>query len=133
MGHADLKAKSEVLIGAVYRACHLSTNEARSVVASLIGQTNGLTSFHNHSKVYIFNRVYCNVPESEVVGKIWPFGGWGIESSSSKGHMNILYPLKTNSSGVFYITVPSPPYGGPAFQGLNEFDEFLKLYGKRKL
>lgn len=82
-------------------------------------------------KVYIFNRLYCNVPE-KVEKSGWSFfGAWG-SVPQDKDTVNSLYPLRMTGEGKLELYYLSGSYSGPAYRGADEFDFFMKRFGKRK-
>lgn len=82
------------------------------------------------SKIYIFNRLYCNVPEMVSTSNWKVFGGWGGVPHNSDS-LNALYPLTRQKNGTLKLTETFGGYGGPTYRGLEEFDFLLKRFGKR--
>lgn len=82
-------------------------------------------------KIYVFNRIYCNVPE--MVDRIdWKFfGGWG-GIPGDELRLNALYPLTQGEGGSLDLTETSGGYYGPPYKGLEEFDFLLSRFGKRE-
>lgn len=82
-------------------------------------------------RIYIFNRLYCNVPR--MVDRIdWKFfGGWG-GIPGDELRLNALYPLTQGEGGSLELTETSGGYYGPRYRGLEEFDFLLSRFGKRE-
>ncbi len=80
------------------------------------------------SKIYVLNRFYFDVPDSETASKVKYFGGWGIPPQG-KELVNILWPLAVNASGKIYLKGAFGGYTGDSYDALGEFDYFLSGYG----
>lgn len=109
---------------------NISPDDARQLVIKL---TNSGKPYDLGigGKIYIFNRVYCNVPEI-VKKEDWKFfGAWGSIPQDEKT-VNALYPLRLTAEGKLELFYLSGSYAGPVYRGLDEFDFLLKRFGRRR-
>jgi len=80
--------------------------------------------------IYIINRFYTNVPEWADRKSIKIFGGWAIPRKKTD-QINVLYPLSISENYDLEITGGSRMYNGPPYNGLGEFEYFIRKFGKR--
>jgi hypothetical protein len=108
----------------------LSPEKARQFVA-LLSSSGEKHDLNIAGKIYIFNRLYCNVPERvEKTG--WKFfGGWGSVPDDGIT-VGALFPLKETNDGKLELHYVSGSYTGPSYEGIKEFDFLLQRFGKRK-
>lgn len=109
----------------------LSPKGARKLVGDLMAAETDSLDTITWEKVYIFNRLYCNVPEN-VDQKTWEFfGGWSIPNKN--GVLKALYPLSLSKEGNLELRggLWGAYMGGP-YEGVKEFDFLFKRYGKRQ-
>lgn len=102
--------------------------KARILVKMLINTSGKTLDLDVGGKIYIFNRLYINVPESSKRADWKVFGGWGGIAVDDH-RINSMYPLVL-SNGEFKLEQFSG-YGGPPYQALEEFDWLLKRFGPR--
>jgi polyhydroxyalkanoate synthesis regulator phasin len=123
--------RGKKIIDVMEKYAALSPEEARSLVSNL-SDSGKPYDLSIGGKIYIFNRVYCNVPEK--VKKVdWKFfGGWG-SVPQDKETVNSLYPLRKTKTGRLELFYLSGSYTGPPYRGLEEFDFLLKRFGKRNV
>lgn len=81
-------------------------------------------------KVYILNRVVCNVPQWVDSREPIPFGGW-LDRPTRDGAINVLWPLSVDDDGELRLTGAMMSYMGAPYQPLSEFRAFLERYGRR--
>lgn len=116
------------LVNTLLKYKHYSPAKARRLVKMLIDTSGEPLELDVGGKIYIFNRLYSNVPESSTRTEWKVFGGWG-GIAVDDNTINSMYPLVL-SNGVFKLEQFSG-YGGPPFQALEEFDWLLKRFGPR--
>lgn len=126
----DVK-RGQKIVDVMTKCADLSPEEARRLVSNLSasGKPYDLSI---GGRIYIFNRVYCNVPEK--VKKVdWKFfGGWG-SVPQDKETVDSLYPLRKTTTGRLELFYLSGSYTGPPYRGIEEFDFLLKRFGKRNV
>jgi len=109
---------------------HITPEEAEKLVSGLL-QIGDEFDMENNGKVYLFNRVYCDVP-SYVERDQWRFfGGWsGVPVTETE--VNALYPFTVKDDGTLELTGVFGGYFGSEYLGLEEFKYFLKRFGQRE-
>jgi hypothetical protein len=116
------------LIDTLSRYTNYSPADARKLVMMLIDAGGDPPDLEVGGKIYIFNRLYCNVPESSKRDDWKIFGGWGGIAVDGNT-VNSMYPLVL-SNGKFNLKQFSG-YAGPPYQALEEFDWLFKRFGQR--
>ncbi|MDX2227245.1 MAG: hypothetical protein SFY92_09180 [Verrucomicrobiae bacterium] len=125
------KDKSEDTVKILGEAAeNLPVEEARKCIISCLQERTD-DKVGAWSKVYVFNRLYFNVPEWEEKKSLRFFGGW-IGIPEKDGKINVMFPLEKNANGRIFLSKNFGGYSGPDYDGLGEFDYFLKKYGLRK-
>lgn len=120
--------ETKKLIDALMKHAKATPNEARELVMKLVASGETDHDLEIAGKIYIFNRLYCNVPRHSKRNDWKVFGGWGgivVDENT----INSLYPLVLNK-GEFKLEQFSG-YNGPPFQALDEFDWLFKRFGQR--
>ena len=108
----------------------LKTGEAREIVEKLESLYQDKFDSDIAGKIYVFNRLFCNVPEKSPNEKWKFFGGWaGV--SIKNNYVNSLFPLKKLENGKLKLIYSFSGYTGPHYKGLAEFDFLLKRFGRR--
>jgi hypothetical protein len=108
----------------------LSNTDARKLVEKLSGFS--IKNFNRDiaGKIYIFNRIFCKVPEKSPSDSWKVFGGWlGIETKDE--NVNSLFPLQEPNEGDLKLVNSFSGYMGPPYQGLAEFDFLIERFGRR--
>ncbi len=108
----------------------LKTSNAREIVEKL--EMSYQKNFNSDvaGKIYVFNRLFCNVPEKSHHEKWMFFGGWaGV--SIKDDYVNSLFPLKKLENGKLKLVYSFAGYTGPHYRGLAEFDFLLERFGRR--
>ena len=124
------KERGEKILNVLGKYTSLSTDQARALLI-LLSDSGKKTDLRIGGKIYIFNRLYCDVPET-VEREGWEFfGGWGGVPSSDKT-INALYPLKKNEEGKLELHYLSGSYTGPNYRGVAEFDFLIERFGRRE-
>ena len=83
------------------------------------------------SRLYVLNRYLFNVPEKARFEK-GTFGGWmGVPADSE--WINLLWPFTIDEAGTLTLTGQFHGYMGDDYLALQEFDDFNKKYGGRKI
>ncbi|MFT4177159.1 MAG: hypothetical protein QM627_10950 [Luteolibacter sp.] len=124
-------AKAEKIMTVCRKYQRLSYYEARELLRLLILKYP--YDLEMGGNLYIFNRVYCRVPD-EVPRESWKFfGGW-IAVPGTEEKVGALWPLKENGQGELELVFPNAGgYAGPSYRAVEEFDYFYKRFGKREL
>ena len=117
------------ILDIIEKHTNLSPEDARQLVIRLSasGKSYDLSI---SGKIYIFNRVYFNVPKMADKSDWKFFGAWG-GIPQDKTTINALYPLRMTGEGKLELFYLSGSYAGPPYRGLDEFDFLLKKCGKR--
>ena len=121
-------SEAKKLVNTLMKYANYTPENAREIVKRLAISLEPISDLKVGGKIYIFNRLYCNVPRhSERVG--WKvFGGWG-GIGVGDNTIDSLYPLILKD-GEFTLEQFSG-YGGGNYQGLEEFEWLLKRFGQR--
>jgi hypothetical protein len=83
------------------------------------------------SKLFVLNRFLFAVPEKVKVAAPF-FGGFeGVPYNQSV--MNVMWPLSFSDGGHIRLSGRYSGYSGDNYLAVQEFDFFLKKYGRRKL
>lgn len=122
--------RGQKIVGTLEKYRELAPEKARQFVTLLSssGEKNDLSIA---GKIYIFNRIYFNVPERVEKSNWKYFGGWGSVPDDGKT-VEALYPLKVTNDGKLELHYISGSYTGPSYDGIGEFDFLLHKFGKRK-
>jgi hypothetical protein len=118
------------IINTFSKYCDLPSENARLLIQRL-AESGDEFNLSIASKIYIFNRMYFNVPEmTDRVG--WKFfGGWsGIPINET--NVRSLFPLAIKDDGSTELKNVFSGYSGASYRGLDEFDFFLERFGPRK-
>jgi len=126
----ELKSKGDKLITTLVKCQNLSPDQVRQLIAFLLQNANPDQRMSAWTKVYVLNRLYCNVPEWVQTDDIKFFGGWGGIPVKDQ-RIRLLYPLVRDSVDSFHIGNLIGSYTGPDYFGLEEFDYLLKRFGVR--
>ena len=82
------------------------------------------------SKLFIVNRYVCDVPEWVPLAQGSSFSGF-MGFPIEDGRVGLLWPLGKSASGRIVLIGHTAGYLGPSFLAVDEFDAFLKSYGRR--
>lgn len=108
----------------------LEPPQARLLVEAIVALQEDPFDLVTASQIFVFNRLYFNVPEWELLEN-WKSHS-GFHGIPQKGFsFNSLYPL-TLKNGKFEFCGGSLAYAGGPYMGLKEFDYLAEKYGKRK-
>lgn len=132
MSNEELQKGRGELMGVLRKFTDLDTVRARDLVEKLsILPADYNIKMDIAGKIYIFNRLYCNVPDKSEISNWKIFGGWG-GVYVAKGRINSLFPLSKNKAGQLELTGHCSGYFGAPYRGLSEFDFLLERFGRRK-
>lgn len=121
-------AEVKILMGCLLKYVRFAPEDFREIIKSLATSAEHNSDLAIGGKIYILNRLYCNVPRHSKRDGWKVFGGWG-GIGVDENTIDSLYPLVLKS-GEFDLQQFSG-YGGPPYQGLEEFDWLLKRFGQR--
>jgi hypothetical protein len=108
----------------------LKTITAREIVERLEMLYQNKFDSDVAGKIYVFNRLFCNVPEKSNHEKWMFFGGWaGV--SIKDNYVNSLFPLTKLDNGKLKLVYSFAGYTGPHYRGLAEFDFLIERFGRR--
>ena len=124
----DQTGDSKVLIESLLKHVRYKPEEFREIIRGLAVEAEVNYDLAIKEKIYILNRLYCNVPKYSKRDDWKVFGGWG-GIGVDKNTLSSLYPLVLKD-GEFTLEQFSG-YGGPPYRGLEEFDWLLKRFGQR--
>lgn len=127
----DIKDNGEKLTKILEKYAGLMPDQARTLISKLSAHTGSSFDYDTASKIYVFNRIYFDVPKNVDENGWKVFGGWGGVPKNG-GVINALYPLSYKKTGELELTETSGGYSGPSYRGLSEFDHFMKLFGRRQ-
>lgn len=123
-----------ILLRILEKYLKLEPADARKLVERLaeVSKKDQDTRSSIDGNIYVFNRLYCNVPE-KVEQTTWKFfGGWvGVPLKDSV--VDAMYPLTPGKDRKLELTGSFRGYFGPQYRGLSEFDFLLDRFGKRKI
>lgn len=120
--------EGQKLIRTLMKYVNYTPEDARELVNRLVISGGTTSNQEIGGKVYLFNRLYCNVSQYSNRDGWKVFGGWG-GVAVNETTINSLYPLEQKDGG-FKLELFSG-YAGPPYQGLEEFDWLLKRFGQR--
>ncbi len=121
-----------IMMATLQKYIKLEPENARKLVQQLADFSNKDQDARSNmdGKIYVFNRLYCNVPE-KVDQNTWKFfGGW-VGVPVKNGSVNAMHPLSLGKDGIIELTGSFRGYFGPRYQGLSEFDFLLNRFGRR--
>lgn len=127
---SKLAEESKSLITTLVKYAHITPENARQLINKLQKQSGEKVDVDLASKIYVFNRIYCRVPTNTKQEEMSFFGGW-LGIPSKEGSINILFPLSENLDGQLKLSEIYRGYNGRPYQGLEEFEYFLKRFGPR--
>lgn len=128
--HENLLVSGPKIMASLEKYGGLAPEDARRLVTSLTASGDEF-DLNVGSKIYVFNRIYCDVPES-AVQKTWEsFGSW-VGVPYKDGFVNSLYPLALSKDGKLELRYSFGGYAGGPYRGVEEFDFLFKRFGKRK-
>lgn len=132
MGNEKFQMEGAKLIQILMQYTDLDPKEARNLVDKLSVPSGSLyTQMDIAGKIYIFNRLYCNVPDKSEMSDWKVFGDWrGV--TVTQGRINSLFPLSKNKRDRLELTGHFHGYFGAPYRGLSEFDFLMKRFGRRK-
>lgn len=132
MSNEQLPKEGPKLMAILSNYTNIEQKTARNLVESLSTfPADQNVKMDIAGKIYIFNRLYLNVPEKSGISNWKVFGGWG-GVNVTEGSINSLFPLEKNELGKLELTGRCGGYFGAPYRGLSEFDFLLERYGRRK-
>ena len=129
MDEVKITIEGPKIIQILEKYVDLPLQDARGLLRQLL-DSGGEFDLDIAGKVYIFNRLYCNVPAS-IKRDGWKFfGGWaGVPITASS--VNSLYPLSVKNDSQLELKSVFSGYAGPPYRGLEELDYFIERFGRR--
>jgi hypothetical protein len=124
----DRTGGSKVLIETLLKHVKYNQEEFRRIIRGLAVEAELNQDLAIGGKIYILNRLYCNVPNHSKRDDWKVFGGWG-GIGVDEDTLSSLYPIVLKD-GEFTLEQFSG-YAGPPYRGLEEFDWLLKRFGQR--
>jgi hypothetical protein len=130
---SDPNTKGEEILAHLAQLSARETSVIRSgmdrfVTRHLSQKTYNIASM---SKLFVLNRFLFAVPEKEKFAAPF-FGGFeGVPYTQSE--MNPMWPLSYGNGGHVRLSGRYSGYSGDNYRAVQEFDYFLKKYGRRKL
>ena len=110
-----------------------NTSTLRQAIEKIIeeGPAENNDPFDEWSRLYVLNRFLFNVPRKSKLADAKFFGGWhGVPQDGI--YIDLLWPLRIDSSGLIELVGTTKMYTGPPYQPLLEFDYFNHRFGRRK-
>lgn len=108
----------------------IGPDDARNLVAKLSSMTDTKDLISFDGKIYVFNRLYCNVPERADLRDWKFFGGWGgIKITNNT--IRAIFPLTRVGNGELELTEVYRGYYGIKYRGLDEFNFLFDKFGQR--
>jgi hypothetical protein len=120
----------EVIVSHLNRLTRLSSPILRAGIEEFVARCTANKSYDiaNMSKPFILNRLLFAVADKET-SDVRYFGGW--DRPPDDRARDELWPLRMAEDHKLHLTGKYFGYGGPEYQAVQEFDYFLRKYGRR--
>lgn len=128
---SSANANKREIIASLQRLSTNQTSVLRSGIEQFVAKCQSENAYDvgNMSKLFVLNRFVFSVPERDRYDGPF-FGGWeGIPHDQKE--MRILWPLSHAKDGQLQLTGTFAGYSGHLYLAVQEFDYFLKKYGRR--
>ncbi len=141
MSEDEIRKDGKKLMDVLAKYTSIEVGDARKLVEGLTLSSKTLDGFELlpeqgtydmdvAGKIYVFNRLYCNVPETFNQKETKIFGGWiGVVAENES--INILFPLHPAADGSIELAFVFGGYKGMPYRGNQEFEFFIKTFGVR--
>jgi hypothetical protein len=130
---SDAKANRNQIVVCLRRLSQCDSAILRAVTKAFVAEcrANGTYTIAAMSKLFVLNRFVFNVPEHAKFSGPF-FGGWeGVPHDERE--MNVMWPLSHGKDGQLELSGAYGGYSGERFRALEEFDFFLRKYGRRSI